>query len=158
MWMGICAPSDGQARRRRRRARRRGRGSGISQNHWPVDCDGGHRRGRYRTSVSVDDSGILPAMLSREIRGAVAWLTLDRPDKLNAMPRSFYDELAHDAAEIEADDAVRVVVVHGAGRCFSVGGDIEDFGNIAAGSPSAAPTCARRSAGFRACGRAAASR
>ncbi len=72
-------------------------------------------------------------MITREIRGDVAWLTLDRPEKLNAMPRSFYTELRATAAELEADDAVRVVVVHGAGKCFSVGGDIEDFGNIPEG-------------------------
>lgn len=72
-------------------------------------------------------------MLTTEIRGAVAWLTLDRPDKLNAMPRSFYGELRDTAAELEANDEVRAVVIHGAGRCFSVGGDIEDFGNIPAG-------------------------
>jgi enoyl-CoA hydratase/carnithine racemase len=69
-------------------------------------------------------------MLSRENRGAVAWLTLDRPDKLNAMPRSFWGELTSTLNDIEADDAIRVVVFHGAGRCFSVGGDIEDFGEI----------------------------
>ena len=69
-------------------------------------------------------------MLSRENRGAVAWLTLDRPDKLNAMPRSFWGELVATLRDIEADDAIRVVVFHGAGRCFSVGGDIEDFGEI----------------------------
>ena len=69
-------------------------------------------------------------MLSRENRGAVAWLTLDRPDKLNAMPRSFWGELTETLRDIEADDAIRVVVFHGAGRCFSVGGDIEDFGEI----------------------------
>lgn len=69
-------------------------------------------------------------MLSRENRGAVAWLTLDRPDKLNAMPRSFWGELTATLNDIEADDAIRVVVFHGAGRCFSVGGDIEDFGEI----------------------------
>ena len=69
-------------------------------------------------------------MLSRENRGAVAWLTLDRPDKLNAMPRSFWGELTSTLSDIEADDAIRVVVFHGAGRCFSVGGDIEDFGEI----------------------------
>jgi enoyl-CoA hydratase/carnithine racemase len=69
-------------------------------------------------------------MITTLVRDSVAWLTLDRPEKLNAMPRSFYNELRAAAAELEADDAVKVVVVHGAGKCFSVGGDIEDFGRI----------------------------
>jgi enoyl-CoA hydratase len=69
-------------------------------------------------------------MIVRETRGATAWLMLDRPDKLNAMPRSFWAELRDQVAALEADERVRVVVVHGAGRCFSVGGDIDDFGNI----------------------------
>ena len=72
-------------------------------------------------------------MLTYEVRERVAWITLDRPEKLNAMPRSFYGELRATAAELEADDGVKVVVVHGAGKCFSVGGDIEDFGNIPEG-------------------------
>jgi enoyl-CoA hydratase len=69
-------------------------------------------------------------MLSRQNRGAVAWLELNRPSKLNAMPRSFWGELTETLRAIEADDDIRVVVFHGAGRCFSVGGDIEDFGEI----------------------------
>jgi enoyl-CoA hydratase len=69
-------------------------------------------------------------MLRRETRGATAWLTLDRADKLNAMPRGFWAELREAMRELETDQDVRVVVVHGAGRCFSVGGDIEDFGNV----------------------------
>ena len=72
-------------------------------------------------------------MLTIEIRGAVAWVTLDRPEKLNAMPRSFYNELRDTADELTANRDVRVVVVHGAGKCFSVGGDIDDFGNIPGG-------------------------
>src|SRR6478735_2636516 len=72
-------------------------------------------------------------MLTIEIRGAVAWVTLDRPEKLNAMPRSFYNELNETAERLAQDDDVRVVVVHGAGKCFSVGGDIDDFGNIPGG-------------------------
>jgi enoyl-CoA hydratase/carnithine racemase len=72
-------------------------------------------------------------MITSEIRDGVAWLKLDRPEKLNAMPRSFYNELRASAAELEADDGVKVAVIHGAGKCFSVGGDIEDFGNIPEG-------------------------
>jgi enoyl-CoA hydratase/carnithine racemase len=72
-------------------------------------------------------------MITSEIREGVAWQKLDRPQKLNAMPRSFYNELRASAAELEADDGVKVVVIHGAGKCFSVGGDIEDFGAIPEG-------------------------
>lgn len=69
-------------------------------------------------------------MLTTEIRGSTAWLVLDRPDKLNAMPRSFFTELSETLERLAGDDAVRAVVFSGAGRSFSVGGDIEDFGNI----------------------------
>jgi enoyl-CoA hydratase/carnithine racemase len=69
-------------------------------------------------------------MLTTEIRGSTAWLTLDRPEKLNAMPRSFFAGLPQTMAALAADERVRVAVFSGAGRCFSVGGDIEDFGNI----------------------------
>ncbi len=72
-------------------------------------------------------------MLSVEIKGATAWLKLDRPERLNAMPRSFYGELRDAAKALTEDDAVRVVILHGAGRCFSVGGDIDDFGRIPGG-------------------------
>lgn len=69
-------------------------------------------------------------MLTKEIRGHTAWLKIDRPDKLNAMPRDFWAELPAAFDELAAEEAVRVVVIHGEGRSFSVGGDIEDFGNI----------------------------
>ena len=69
-------------------------------------------------------------MISYEVRGPVAWLTLDRPDKLNAMTRGFFTELETRVAEADSDPAVRVLVFHGAGKCFSVGGDIEGFGEL----------------------------
>jgi enoyl-CoA hydratase len=69
-------------------------------------------------------------MLTYEVRDRVAWVTLDRPDKLNAMTRGFWGELEEALVRAGADDEVRVVVFHGAGRCFSVGGDIEGFGEL----------------------------
>lgn len=72
-------------------------------------------------------------MLTLEIKGAIAWLTLDRPERLNAMPRSFYGELRDASRALAGDESVRVVIMHGAGRCFSVGGDINDFGRIPGG-------------------------
>jgi enoyl-CoA hydratase/carnithine racemase len=69
-------------------------------------------------------------MLVKDVHGRAAWLRLDRPDKLNAMPRAFWGELREAMAALADDPDVRVVVFHGAGRCFSVGGDIDDFANI----------------------------
>ena len=73
---------------------------------------------------------MLGGMIRYEVRGPVAWLTLDRPEKLNAMSRDFFTELRETAARAQADDAVRAVVFHGAGKSFSVGGDIEGFGEL----------------------------
>ena len=60
-----------------------------------------------------------------ERRGAVALLTLNRPEKLNAVNPPMIDALhaALDAAE--ADDGVRAVVLAGAGRAFSAGFDLD---------------------------------
>jgi enoyl-CoA hydratase len=66
-----------------------------------------------------------PAVLY-ERRGPAAWLTLNRPDKLNAMNRQLVRELRTLLSEIEADDAVKVVVLTGAGRAFSAGYDISE--------------------------------
>ncbi|HEU5468644.1 MAG TPA: enoyl-CoA hydratase/isomerase family protein [Steroidobacteraceae bacterium] len=65
-----------------------------------------------------------PLVLS-ERRGAVALLTLNRPDKLNAINAPLIEALdaALDAAE--ADDGVRAIVVAGAGRAFSAGFDLD---------------------------------
>jgi enoyl-CoA hydratase/carnithine racemase len=69
-------------------------------------------------------------MLTYRRDGVVAWATLDRPDKLNAMTRPFWGELVAVLDRAEADPEVRVLVFHGAGRCFSVGGDIEGFAEL----------------------------
>ena len=54
----------------------------------------------------------------------VATLTLNRPDKHNAMSASMIDDLTRAAARLNADDAVRVVVLTGAGASFCAGGDL----------------------------------
>jgi enoyl-CoA hydratase len=69
-------------------------------------------------------------MLTFEVDGPIGWATLDRPDKLNAMTRAFWRELEDVLARAQADTSVRVVVFRGAGRCFSVGGDIAGFGEL----------------------------
>jgi enoyl-CoA hydratase/carnithine racemase len=62
--------------------------------------------------------------------GPIAWATLNRPEKLNALTRAFWGQLVALLERVEADPEIRVLVLHGAGRCFSVGGDIEGFGEL----------------------------
>src|SRR5687768_14237846 len=70
-------------------------------------------------------------MIDLRVDGAVAWARFDRADKLNAMPRAFWGEL-HDVLDrVESDDAVRVLVFCGNGPAFSVGGDLDGFGDLA---------------------------
>jgi len=69
-------------------------------------------------------------MLQYEVRDHIAWVLIDRPEKLNAMDRSFWVELREICAKAGADPDVRVVLFHGAGKCFSVGGDISTFAGM----------------------------
>lgn len=64
-----------------------------------------------------------------EVRsGPITTLAINRPDKLNALNYATIDTLMDLLSAIEADDAVRAVVLTGAGdRAFSTGADIEDL-------------------------------
>ena len=57
--------------------------------------------------------------------GAVAVITLDRPDKLNAITPQMTAALGRALDDIEDDDGVRAIVIEGAGRAFSAGFDLE---------------------------------
>ncbi len=61
--------------------------------------------------------------VTQDARG-VATLTLDRPEKHNAMSALMISELTQAAAQLGADDTVRVVVLTGAGKSFCAGGDL----------------------------------
>ena len=56
--------------------------------------------------------------------GGVGTLTLNRPDKLNAFAGEMRREIADALDELERDDAVRVIIIAGAGRGFCAGGDV----------------------------------
>ncbi|ROT31564.1 enoyl-CoA-hydratase DpgD [Micromonospora sp. HM5-17] len=62
-----------------------------------------------------------------EKRDGVAWVTLDRPEVLNALDGRTHEELAAVWTDVEADPEVRVAVLTGAGdRAFSVGQDLRE--------------------------------
>lgn len=56
--------------------------------------------------------------------GAIATLTLDRPERLNAMADPMWDALYEHLGKIAGDDEVRAVILTGAGRAFCSGGDV----------------------------------
>jgi 2-(1,2-epoxy-1,2-dihydrophenyl)acetyl-CoA isomerase len=73
-----------------------------------------------------------PLRLERD--GALAVITLDRPEVLNAFDEALTSALALAIGEVAADAAVRAVVITGAGRGFSAGQDLRDrFFKVVAG-------------------------
>ncbi|MFI4966126.1 MAG: enoyl-CoA hydratase/isomerase family protein [Caulobacterales bacterium] len=68
-----------------------------------------------------------------ERRGHVAILTLNRPDRLNAIDRTVMRELPAAVAALKADDEVRALVLTGAGRGFCAGADLMGAGPVATG-------------------------
>ena len=68
------------------------------------------------------------ALVLREDRGGAATLTLNRPEKLNALNVALFAELDEHIARLEAEpESVGLVIVRGAGRCFSAGHDLADI-------------------------------
>jgi len=67
--------------------------------------------------------------ITYEVDGAVATITLHRPDRLNAFTGRMMGELISAFDRIDADDAVRAVIVTGAGRGFCAGADLGSGGS-----------------------------
>lgn len=69
-------------------------------------------------------------VLLQETDGAVLNLTINRPDKLNALNADVIEALSGAVEAAAADDAVRVIVLRGAGdKAFVAGADISEFNN-----------------------------
>ncbi|WP_425052809.1 enoyl-CoA hydratase/isomerase family protein [Psychromarinibacter sp. S121] len=62
--------------------------------------------------------------LTLDVKGHVATITYNRPEKLNAMTPEMADLLKAAVARCNADDAVRVVILTGTGKAFCAGSDI----------------------------------
>lgn len=76
-----------------------------------------------------------PAVLYSK-RGPIAWVTLNRPDRLNAYNVAMRDAFFETLSAIHDDPEIRAMVLRGAGSAFSTGGDVSEFGQ--APSPLAA--------------------
>lgn len=66
-----------------------------------------------------------------EVTDRIAHLTLNRPDKRNALTPTLIAELTHALEQAERDPAVKVVILQGAGKAFCAGLDLDMLGNIA---------------------------
>src|SRR4051812_27233524 len=65
--------------------------------------------------------------LLARVEAGVAVLTLNRPERRNALNRSLLEALARTLGDIEIDDEVGCVVLTGAGGAFCAGGDVKDM-------------------------------
>jgi enoyl-CoA hydratase len=84
----------------------------------------------------------MPAsVLQFEIRDRIATITLDRPDKLNALSSGLIGALDNALDDALRDDAVGAIVLTGAGRAFAAGADIEELAVL---SPAGAFALASR--------------
>ena len=64
--------------------------------------------------LRIDDNGL-------------SWLTLNRPDKLNALTVSVFQELRDHISDLQKDSSIGCVILRGAGKCFSAGHDLGDI-------------------------------
>jgi enoyl-CoA hydratase/carnithine racemase len=71
-----------------------------------------------------------------EIADGVMTLTLQRPEKKNALTGAMYDALSNALKKAEADTSVRVLLFQGDGDTFTAGNDLADFASQAQGESS----------------------
>ena len=72
----------------------------------------------------------MDAVVRYQHNASCATLTIDRPEKRNALNAQVIDELSEALRKAEEDDAVRSVVITGAGKAFSAGADLEELRSL----------------------------
>jgi enoyl-CoA hydratase/carnithine racemase len=83
--------------------------------------------------------------------GGIATVTLNNPERLNALSLAMWEQLGATARELDADESLRCVVVRGAGdKAFAAGADIASFATERANSKQAKEYGRRIASGMRA--------
>jgi enoyl-CoA hydratase/carnithine racemase len=100
----------------------------------PAECAGGElvEPGRYGGPMADFELSTLHVTVD----GPVARLTLNRPTRLNALSRTALAELAEAAHWLDGRRDVKTAVVHGEGRAFCAGFDLDDFTNADPDAPT----------------------
>jgi len=66
-------------------------------------------------------------LYAQDVATGVATITLNRPDRLNALTFDVYDELGTTFRALNIESGVRAIVITGAGKAFCSGGDVRDI-------------------------------
>ena len=72
----------------------------------------------------------MPEFANYDVEDTIATVTIDRPEKRNAMDESVRKDIRTAFERAEADDDVRVIVLRGSGDAFSAGGDLEFYSQL----------------------------
>jgi enoyl-CoA hydratase len=76
----------------------------------------------------MSESGRTGGTIQTRMDGAIGWLTFDNPARRNAMTLAMWEQVSEALAGFATDEAIRVVVMHGAGEeAFVSGADISEF-------------------------------
>lgn len=76
--------------------------------------------------------------LEIEKEGHVATIWLNRPAKLNALSEDMWEDIPEAVAQLDRDEQVRVIILGGRGKAFSVGIDVDMLAGLQADAPSPA--------------------
>lgn len=69
----------------------------------------------------------MSGLVTVDVTDSIAWLTLNRPEAMNALNRPLVAALDSALSLVASDSAVRVVVLTGSGKAFCAGGDLKEF-------------------------------
>src|SRR6266436_3185954 len=103
---------------------------------WQTGSRGSHRMKNFKqetTEMSSPTAAITLENLLYEKKGAIAYVTLNRPKVLNALNRRTWEDLKTAFEDARDDDAIRGVILTGAGdKAFIAGADIGELAHLTA--------------------------
>ena len=89
---------------------------------------------KNKKSISTENSQNLDELRSESVlfkkEGDIAIVTLNRPEKYNAVNDDLVNGINESIAKVQKDDSIRAMVITGAGKGFCSGADMNTFGNI----------------------------
>lgn len=87
--------------------------------------------GFYEHGTRGDAMTYETLLVAKDAANHVATLTINRPDRLNTLSAQVFDDLDRALVDLDRDDAVRCIVITGAGdRAFSAGADLTSFSDV----------------------------